>query len=138
METSTKELLISIAKEFNTADDIKTTPLWDILSALRGPDMQYVLSQDIPFDVNHVKAATTAVIRMALFQLDKDAPRDTFFPPMGVNISVLPDNARNCAIRVWLNNHPADASEKFSGHFIQHARYAFEALGLKWTEVNSV
>lgn len=102
--------------------------LWAILTALRGPDKDYLTTQDSR-DPNRfypelieVKAATTLLVRARVFGINHrvvtiySAPR------------FLGDNQELLGIRNNLN----------FDHFTEHARVAFKSLGLKWEEVNSI
>jgi hypothetical protein len=98
--------LARIVKFLNKNTD-GSKALWDVLSALRGPDSCSDAEKD----------ATTAVVRHTI----------------GLNrylfgLIVDPDRADNIDMR---------AGWKFrSSHFQSHAKQAFDALDLKWTELN--
>lgn len=84
--------------------------LWDILTALRGPD-----DQD-----NVVKEATTAVIRWQAF-------------PRTARVRTVP------AVFNGDTESFADSRNRWSAssfHFWRHAGFAFAALGLKWSKIN--
>jgi hypothetical protein len=105
----TKDLLKTIVDFINTHDQSSNTPtdLWSILTALRGPD-----DGDA-----EAKVATTGVIRNHL----------------GLNTEiwrfvVCKDKQTYAELR--------QKCEFTSSHFFSHARIAFQALGLKWNEVN--
>ena len=87
----------------------EASKLWDILTALRGPD-----------DTNlSLKEATTAVIRYhALPVCDKNGA------------TVYKDCIGNEIAR---HKYESTASR----HFISHAKNAFKALGLDWIKTNS-
>lgn len=96
--------------------DINDIDLWFILSALRGPDSNPI--DKIDEDISRIKRATTAVIRWKL----------------GLNqyyFSSNPDNSDLLNIRLT-----ADFKTLVGGHFTQHAKNAFNALGLDWYKVN--
>lgn len=86
--------------------------LWDVLTALRGPDNEGL----------DIKSATTAVIRKAI-GLD---PYDSGVPAYVIDS----DSEKNVAVRKNMNVHYT--------HFCSHAYSAFCALGLKWEEVNDL
>lgn len=89
-----------------------SSPLWDVLTALRGPD-----SGD-----DSVKYATTCVIRTAAFPSH----------PYGSNGSLyFSDDATKVKKRIDLLAHNGD-----SAHFRRHLREAFDALDLKLREEN--
>lgn len=98
--------------------------LWDILSALRGPDfdtgIRYKLSDTLTIDCFDLKDATTAVIRYNM-GVSKDNAK--------LAIS-HPDSSDYARIRILLDRSDIPA------HFIVHAKKAFESLDLKWDEVN--
>jgi hypothetical protein len=115
---STLEVLV---KAINTDVDGKT--LWNIISALRGPDRDLRILGDKELDMNSVKDATTCVLRYALglnYGIQDGTGGNYWF-------SV---NADTKAFAEYRKNIPYD-------HFGQHARDAFRALGLEWTKVNS-
>lgn len=90
--------------------------LWDVLSALRGPDVKH-------YDYKH---ATTEILRSAAF------------PSLPYRRIDLPatfayaDKAPLATTRVEL------AQDNQHYHFREHALKAFDALGLKWSEVNDL
>lgn len=91
--------------------------LWNILSALRGPDAPI---NGFSWDTNELKEATTAVIRwkVGLTHSNQGGAIVNADSPDLVKIRRQFDEGR------------------YDGHFIQHARFAFSALGLKWDELN--
>jgi hypothetical protein len=114
-------VLLPLLKYINTGTDART--LWNILSALRGPDGDIPTLGDKKLDMTDVKDATTCVLRHAL-GLEygiKDGPTGQYW------FSVHPDTE---AFAEYRKNIPY-------GHFGTHARDAFIALGLSWTKVNS-
>ncbi len=93
--------------------------LWDILTALRGPDQSaFARSSDgsrSVIDSDTVKDATTAVVRDAL----------GLTPLRGlVGIVSGCDAPELAKVR-------SDIGDNF-GHFLAHVRAAFDALDLKW------
>jgi hypothetical protein len=95
---------------FRDARNSEVRLLWDVLSALRGPDYEESVDKD----------ATTAVIREAFL-----GPKTQVFPA---------DFAVDSAERAERRDDMVSGSESY--HFLSHARNAFDALGLKWFEVN--
>lgn len=93
------------------ADGYKGQDLWNILTALRGPD---------EVDSLHWKASTTGVIRHTLGLKNND-------------VAGFLSNEDSLS---FVGTRTVDESEH-SHHFTSHARYAFESLGLNWDEVNS-
>ncbi len=91
--------------------------LWDVLTALRGPD--YSGPEDV-HEAADLKTATTCVVRDALGLTP--ARFETGF-------SSHPDELLLASVRCVLNEKP-------SSHFVAHARRAFDALGLAWLRVN--
>ena len=87
--------------------------LWDVLSALRGPDNEN----------NEVKHATTAIIRAACF------PKTYSGGDICIPATMCHDSERDRDART--------ASNKIGYHFRRHAQTAFDALGLSWHEVNT-
>lgn len=104
----------------NTATDTQSRKLWAVLTALRGPDS----------DDSYEKLATTAVIRHAIGLRAYVA---------GAVVSA--DSAEYATTRMLrfpiVLNHLGNLSLKKWEHFSAHAKMAFDALGLSWTEANS-
>jgi hypothetical protein len=89
--------------------------LWDVLTALRGPDEEAVADCNggrIP--ANLVKDATTAVIRDAVFSHDAG---------MLIGVIIQSDCEESRHVR---------SAMRVLKHFENHARCAFRALGLEW------
>ncbi len=86
--------------------------LWDVLSAIRGPD-----SRD-----KTIKHATTTVIRSSAFP-KRPCEERSFYSE---------DSAKKAGIRKQLFKNKEDFN-----HFRQHVRDGFDSLGLKLFEVNS-
>jgi hypothetical protein len=84
--------------------------LWDVLSALRGPDSAEL----------DLKIATTAVIRQIFF-------KNIILP---YSLTVECDSSESKKYREELVGT--------ASHFYVHAKRAFFALGLDWNEVNPV
>jgi hypothetical protein len=93
---------------YGYGDDVATSALWNVLSALRGPD------EDDRMEA--LKCSTTAVIRHAI-GLKTDS------------LVIGPDEDRAVEVRKMVE-------ELAPTHFIWHAKNAFSALGLKWAENN--
>jgi hypothetical protein len=88
--------------------------LWDVLSALRGPDNEHA----------SIKYGTTAIIRAACFpKTYGDGNRDICIPATMCHDSEAYRLARS------------EAGTR-GQHFANHARRAFDVLGLAWSEVN--
>lgn len=81
--------------------------LWNVLTALRGPDSRN----------RKIKYATTALIRSAAFPKRPCEDLSVF----GVDSPALAERRREI--------HDLN-------HFQEHAKDAFDALGLKWGEAN--
>lgn len=99
-------------------DTVLSGQLWDVLSALRGPD-------DMDADV-YIKATTTNHIRVTAFPKMAALEKSNIFP------------RNNSAIkRVCLSTRPIDTDfsstelKSRSSHFANHIMRAFRALGLK-------
>lgn len=88
--------------------------LWDVLSALRGPDSG---NQDI-FEAHRIKTATTSVIRHAI-KLRADNIQ---------GVVVVQDDQNSLKLRCELDTFK---------HFAVHATKAFTALELNWFGVNN-
>ena len=84
--------------------------LWWVLTALRGPDS---------YNVIEYKGATTAVIRHAC----------GLRQGVGNGATVNPDSVFSARLRT-------DPPGALSYHFVEHARFAFEELGLEWDTFN--
>lgn len=105
------DVLRHLNKFMATSGDYRQkNDLWDILTALRGPDNTVMESYSA------IKAATTAVIRWHVF---------------GWNVAgnTQPDSAVSVAVRKTI-------CVDRENHFGLHAYNAFKALGLKWDELN--
>lgn len=109
-ERDYKPLLKQIVDFLNVADD-ESKKLWDILTALRGPDS----------DIDDIKYATTSVIRKTIGLTCEGGENDK------IGAIILSDSYNKCETR---------QSDLKSWHFDSHVRSAFDTLGLKWEEVN--
>lgn len=83
--------------------------LWMVLSALRGPDSMKI----------EEKEAVTKVIRFTVFGYDSGVSKHAFVGEDHWNAAEFRKN------RIFS-----------STHFQEHAKAAFDALGLEWDEVN--
>jgi hypothetical protein len=130
LKPQTADEVMAIIREFFSNEDGAVTSqlhwtirfsqrskLWDILTALRGPDCMK--------DNHRIKLATTSVIRSAA--LGKDSSMREY-----ADFSQL-DTAANAEFRLMEAHLIED-----SYHFFNHARRAFIALGLKWEKPNDV
>jgi hypothetical protein len=118
-----KTILPKIVKFLNESPDGRK--LWDVLTALRGPD-----HLDRP-DSDQIKDSTTAVIRYAIGlngSVGKD-DSDQF------SFTISTDSEKAAAFRRSANEKSTPLS---SYHFFSHAHGAFDALGLNWESVNSI
>lgn len=112
MKRSTKKFITDLRRNFREADDKGRKEMWDILTALRGPDNEN--SQE--------KSATTAVIRYMLLG-------EKTYKTISKLALVHPDSKEKADYRY-------NYKKGILGHFGIHAVEAFTALGLKWDEVN--
>lgn len=99
---------------YTVLDDARD--LWNILTALRGPD-----SGD-----DGLKQATTGVIRYMMLGKNAGFPHD--------------DDERNLHGSIFGPDKPEYAEirkNKNNSHFLHHAELAFSALGLSWGRVNT-
>ena len=122
-----KRIASFLAKDSRPAGDAKK--MWDVLSALRGPDIMDHWYDPDAIGGDPIKAATTGVIRNAL-GLPSQIPMQGYGPRTFYTMSNNPDSAA-------LANQRADfARRKSYAHFLDHAHSAFKALGLKWHTEN--
>ena len=98
--------LARIVRFLNKGSD-DSRALWDVLSALRGPDFNE--------NAQIIKRFTTSVIR----------------EKVGLEPDMLPAEVRPDSV-----DGPAVRSEVPYGHFYRHAYDAFHALGLDWPKTN--
>lgn len=111
--------------------------VWDILCALRGPDIQ---------GFEDIKYATTGVIRYHLLKRKHEFPvydnnevDDSFYGSM-----LNSDRENYKELRLKYANVSQENFQSFDvslrvkelAHFLGHAFQAFKALGLSWDEVN--
>ncbi len=97
--------------------DADARALWNVLSALRGPD-----SKD-----RDLKSATTSVIRYTAFPL---AAKDATGHGGPLYASMIPDSKEAVHVRAKHDRYYRD-------HFNGHVQDAFRALGLRWQTVNT-
>ena len=117
---------------FLNRDDEAAALLWDVLSALRGPDITVVYGSPEHTVMDLTKKATTAVLRRKAFP--RTFGNESFtISTLCVNKAIgLPDNAGRLYVRKSF-----DLEERVGVHFLKHYEYAFAALGLKTDEVNN-
>lgn len=114
---SYRVMLEMIVDFMNKADEDDSRKLWDVLTALRGPDS----------DALKLKDATTAVVRHKLGLLSRG------------NFITAKDSPEAAAHR----NESMPRENRYGGyylrdynHFSHHAYQAFKALGLEWNKEN--
>lgn len=122
--TTARQVLADIDMAARGMSDTQRTRLWDILSALRGPDYDFPAKPEgFPASqfnfAQDYKESTTAVIRHAALP---------YLASRAVNVMVHLDNRY---LADWRAKHRFDDI-----HFINHAERAFDALGLKWNSPN--
>src|SRR5271170_6672284 len=112
-----REAIFNLRKAYVDMADEEREKLWDILTALRGPDN----------GEQALKVATTGLIRAATLgyiagqRLQEFATTVTFA-----------DNIQHMQIR------ESQRRDSDNFHFLAHARGAFRALGLRWNDDNGV
>lgn len=104
-----RQTLDVVRRTLTGSNNHEALKLWDVLSALRGPDNEDRRQKD----------CTTAVIRYKLFGSLKPANQGF--------LVIKKDSSARCNMRKNLN---------FPPHFYRHAANAFNALGMKWNKVN--
>lgn len=119
--TTCKQMLKLLRKFMKTAPTEEARGLWDVLTALRGPD---------GVDSYQLKGFTTQVIRHKVFGIDS---------PVAMFANISEDSAENAAFRCGLSRSTKcfQIPHFNNGHFRTHARKAFDALGLYWHQDNS-
>lgn len=138
VSTDQEELIPLLAKLVVFVNDDSISPMWAILTALRGPDAinsQFLEGQkEIPFlrygeriDIGDVKSATTAVIRHSLGLTGKSSAG---------RFKTNPDSKIHQTMRRLLVESEDTRYPIVDCHFLNHAIKAFQALGLSWNEVN--
>lgn len=121
MQPITKRILEDIATSLSGSFTPEGGELWDILTALRGPDNHDVL----------LKEATTAVIRWKL-----GLPANSKGNNVG-GATVNEDNSGFAELRRGIVAGIYSPDKPLQFHFIHHARAAFQALGMSWDRVNT-
>lgn len=103
MESSVREMLDAIDTFFVTKNEQESEELWDVLTALRGPDSK---------EDRNLKPSTTVHIRIAAF------------PKFAAGLS-------NSHMADFVTTERLHNLDPFSpSHFLQHIHYAIKALGL--------
>ena len=115
MTKQTRKFLTTLRQQFRAANDTTKRQIWNILSALRGPD-----SENWGIGIRE-KSATTAIIRHKVFGATLENS--------SVGVSSHPDRQDYADYRKTDNF--------ISSHFSSHTKEAFSALNLKWSEVNT-
>ena len=106
-KTTALQVLARLRKSVETMPDYELKRLWNILTALRGPD-----DKDLG-----VKHATTSVIRTAVFGIDSPFAKYADF-----------NHDDKAAVKA--------RESMVYDHFKSHAISAFNALGLEWDKNN--
>ena len=101
--------------------------LWDVLTALRGPD------NENSYAANGMKNATTAVIRFTALPKTARTVRSGLTYPYAASIGarIIADEKNNVEARNSTKGRKAVGS-----HFLAHTYGAFDALGLSMGGVN--
>jgi hypothetical protein len=107
----------------NGPDMNLASQLWDVLTALRGPDSTASRRSEI-------KYATTAVIRRVAFPKTA-AINDNMIPAVFSSDSLNAQEIRTNELVLT-----GEVDKAMGWHFDHHARIAFQALGLDWSAVN--
>lgn len=135
MNNAVRAQLESIKKVLEPSENSEDSELWSdsyelwiILTALRGPDLRGHYF-DAPHAITHhdIKKATTGVIRYAALGQ----------APILAGAGANDDSKELAAIRriPMILNPRGDPGLI---HFLDHAKAAFDVLGLKWNEVNVI
>lgn len=119
MRARVKELLAPIVAELNTGSQ-NARDLWDILSALRGPD--FIVNSEL-------KTSTTAAIRSAIGIVPDHEGADNKVYALGVRAEVNPDGAKN--LPDWSNLCALARELGQPIHFFEHASNAIDAIERK-------
>jgi hypothetical protein len=110
-----RKQMLAALKEFLSKEGDPQRDVWNILTALRGPD-----------DMGgRLKNATTGVIRYALLGFRGSRNHENFLI------------AHGCLYGPDCEEYAKFRRETSTSHFEQHARAAFMALDLEWDEVNA-
>jgi len=108
------ENLVKLAELVNGLPYEEQKVLWDVMSALRGPD-----NDDLT-----LKHATTSIIRQKLFGT---------YCTLGGYVDINGDTLQRVELR-QANQHINYCHP--NRHFLMHAQRAFETLGLNWEALN--
>ncbi len=109
-----RQMLVALDGWLSINDD-EQHYFWSVITATRGPDQKTANPNAFC-----VKLATTGLIRVTAF------PRAVIGG--GLGDSIVADTNEHLATRLAL--------EPAHSHFCNHARSAFDALGLSWERVN--
>lgn len=109
-----KGMLRQLRRFMEEAPQGEAEDLWDVLTALRGPDRGH--------DSLRLKGAVTAVIRREVFGHELE-------PLFGGTILSNYDDHDKAFLR-----RRRDADDRSGSHFLAHARDAFLVLGLDWRD----
>lgn len=118
------EILKFIDTEAERMDAAERKRLWNVLTALRGPDK--IIGATRNLFLNY-KRATTAVIRTAALPYLSSV----------ADVMTAVDDAEKMALRRTLRTKKRRWPTAFKDnnqHFFTHARDAFNALGLEWEQ----
>jgi hypothetical protein len=110
MTKQTRKFITTLRQQFKAADKTSQKQIWNILTALRGPDNSTNMME---------KASTTAVIRQAVFGAKSAVG----------NFADIESDNENAAFHRQNGKFNSD-------HFKHHASSAFQSLNLKWDTVN--
>lgn len=110
--------------EFDRAENVtESRKLWSMLTALRGPDNGH----------DDLKEATTIPFRTAFF---KEAAKSAGMQTGALVKSHSLNRERAKNFRLNLYTKASGIKDNKEIHFINHARLAFNAIGLKWEDIN--
>jgi hypothetical protein len=128
LPTELKEMLVKTTEFLQVGQH--PHPYWDIMSAMRGPDYSdiNVVVNNVTFRHEAVKEATTGIIRYAAFKNTN----------LHLGAITPKDRPNYVAIRKQLREDANLGGDQYAHkyHFYWHAQAAFNALGLKWDELN--
>jgi hypothetical protein len=112
-----ESVLDTVVKFLNRSND-DSLKLWNILTALRGPDTEDPLEE--------LKRATTSVIRTKIGIL-----------PCANGATTVPDDSEEL-VKARMDYVQARTKHTYSYHFGNHAMNAFHSLGLRWDTLNKL
>jgi hypothetical protein len=118
MRPELRKILDQIDEYLATGEERASQELWEVLSALRGPD--------VAPDNNITKDATTSVLRAAAFPRTAELSHSE---GGRVCASMANDSIYRAKNRADMWYH--------GDHFNNHVRRAFFVLGLNWNTVNN-